>query len=63
MKMGNRGQRGRLTVLVGFAQTLFKEDGDGVCDLVEVLVALLLCSLETAGDMALDEGHRDGVGG
>lgn len=46
---------------VSLPQFLFKKGGDGVRDSLEVLVALLLRSLQAARDMPFDEGHRHGV--
>jgi hypothetical protein len=43
-------------------ETFLKERGDGIGDALELLVALLLCSLETTVDVASDEGHRHGIG-
>jgi len=45
------------------AETSLKIDGDRICDAVKLPVALCLCSFETTGNMAPDEGHRDGCRG
>ena len=49
-------------LLVVVSEAHFEEGGDGV-DPLELLPAVLLCGLQTAVEMATDEGHADGVGG
>lgn len=50
-----------LGLMVAIPQPLLEEDGDIVCDALKVLVALCLCGLEPAGDVAAHKGHRDGI--
>lgn len=51
-----------LGLVVTFAQSLLEEDSDVVGDPLQFLITLCLCGLETAGDVASDEGHGDCVG-
>ena len=51
-----------LGLVVTFAQSLLEEDSDIVGDPLQLLITLCLCGLETAGDVASDEGHGDCVG-
>lgn len=46
---------------ISFSQLFLEKGGDGVCDALKVLVALLLGRLETACHMPLDERHRHRV--
>jgi hypothetical protein len=50
-----------LRFMVTFAQTLLKEGGDVMGYPLEFLITLRLCSLETAGYMAPNKWHGDGV--
>ena len=43
-------------------EAFLEERGDGIGNALELLVAFLLCSLETTVDVASDEGHRHSVG-
>jgi hypothetical protein len=47
--------------LFALSQSLLEENGDSVCDSLQILVTLLLGGLETTGDMPLDEGHGYGI--
>ena len=50
-----------LLLMLVLAQPLLEEGGYGVCDALELLVALRLGCLETTCDMSPDEGHGHGV--
>ena len=52
----------KLLLVLIVSETLLEEGGDGVCDTLELLVALCLCGLETTCNMPPNEGHRYGVG-
>ena len=49
MLLGNDFQRYRIghTIYLALPEPLFKESRDGICNTLEILVAFLLCSLES----------------
>ena len=53
--------KSELTIHISLSEPLLKKRSNGIRDTLKVFVAFLLGGLETAGNVPLDEGHRNCV--